>query len=141
MKFKKGQSGNPTGRPPGSKDKRTALREMLESHSEELINKALELAREGDSAALKMCIDRLMPPLRPQHEKILLEGISGTLTEQAQAIIQNMAEGKLAPDQATNMIQAISAMCSIQEVDELRRALDQLEMEVEQLKGSKVRAV
>ncbi|MDQ3566413.1 MAG: hypothetical protein M3436_20840 [Pseudomonadota bacterium] len=40
---------NPNGKPKGAKDKRTALRALLETHSEALAQKAVELALEGDT--------------------------------------------------------------------------------------------
>lgn len=64
MTFKAGQSGNPKGRPKGSKDKRTELRELLEPHAPELIQKAVDMALGGDVSALKMCLDRLIPPIK-----------------------------------------------------------------------------
>ena len=64
MTFERGQSGNPTGRPPGTKDKRTALRELLEPHAPALIEKAVSLALEGDITAIKICLDRLIPALK-----------------------------------------------------------------------------
>lgn len=64
MAFKKGQSGNPTGRPKGSKDKRTAYRELLEPHAPALIEKAVSMALEGDTTAMKICLDRLLPTVK-----------------------------------------------------------------------------
>ena len=64
MSFQKGQSGNPSGRPKGTKDKRTELRELLQPHAPALIEKAVEMALEGDTTALKMCLDRIIPAMR-----------------------------------------------------------------------------
>lgn len=59
--FIKGVSGNPAGKKPGSQNKRTQLAKLLEPHAESLINKAVELALNGDSHALRLCIERLIP--------------------------------------------------------------------------------
>lgn len=64
MSFQRGKSGNPAGRPKGSKDKRTELRALLEPHAPALVQKAVEQALDGDTAALKLCLDRLIPPVR-----------------------------------------------------------------------------
>ncbi len=57
MTFKRGQSGNPDGRPPGIPDKRTALRELLLPHADALVGKAVERALAGDASALRICIE------------------------------------------------------------------------------------
>lgn len=66
MTFQHGESGNPAGRPKGIPDKRTKLRALFEPHAEALVAKAVELALEGDRGALKMCLDRLVPPYRTE---------------------------------------------------------------------------
>lgn len=70
MTFKKGISGNIQGRPKGIVDKRIELRSLLVPHAEALVNKAVELALAGDSNALRLCIDRLIPKAKdelPSH--------------------------------------------------------------------------
>jgi len=60
--FKKGQSGNPKGRPPGSKNQVSLLKVQIESelraqmkdHMPALLDKAIELALEGDKEMIKM---------------------------------------------------------------------------------------
>ena len=64
MTFKTGQSGNPGGRPKGIVDKRTQLRSLIQPHAEDLVNKLVERAKLGDSWAMKLCIDRLIPPMK-----------------------------------------------------------------------------
>jgi hypothetical protein len=61
-KFQNGCSGNPAGRPKGSRDRRTALRELLAPHAGHLISKAVELANSGDTPALRLCLERILPP-------------------------------------------------------------------------------
>lgn len=64
MTFKTGQSGNPAGRPKGVVDKRTQLRSLLQPHAEDLVNKLVERAKLGDAWAMKLCIERLIPPVK-----------------------------------------------------------------------------
>src|SRR5450755_506398 len=58
----KGTSGNPAGRPTGSRNHATLLMEaMLEGESHELTRKAIDLGKAGNTYALRLCLDRLMP--------------------------------------------------------------------------------
>lgn len=84
--FSKGKSGNPSGRPKGMPDKRTALRELLTPHAPDLVAKAVELAMQGDKTALRMCIDRLIPPLRAQSTQTQID-VKGSLSERGEAIL------------------------------------------------------
>lgn len=61
--FQKGQSGNPKGRPQGSRHKATIIAQaLLDGQTESLVQKAVELALAGDVTALRLCIERLVPP-------------------------------------------------------------------------------
>src|ERR687887_1160830 len=62
MPFEKGESGNPAGRPPGSRNRATLLMESLLADDAEAIGrKAVEMAKGGDLAAIRLCVDRLAP--------------------------------------------------------------------------------
>src|SRR3990167_9567009 len=65
MTFKPGESGNPTGRPKGIIDKRSELRSLLETHAKEIIEKLIERAKIGDDVAMRLCVDRLIPRVKP----------------------------------------------------------------------------
>src|SRR5258708_16896567 len=61
--FVPGQSGNPAGRTPGSRNHATVLAEQLfDGASGALANKAVEMALAGDAAALPPTPGRLIPP-------------------------------------------------------------------------------
>lgn len=62
-RFKAGHSGNPRGKPPGTRHKATlAVQEFLDGEAEPLTRKAVDLALEGDTTALRLCLERLLPP-------------------------------------------------------------------------------
>ena len=61
--FEKGVSGNPTGRPRGSRNATTlALEALLDGQANALTQKAIDLALGGDMAALRLCLDAILPP-------------------------------------------------------------------------------
>ena len=67
MQFQKGQSGNPAGRPRGSRNKASLrMQEMLEQRAEELVNKLVAMAIAGNIGALRLCLDRLVPARRDE---------------------------------------------------------------------------
>lgn len=56
---------NPKGRPKGSVNKYTELsRELMSESGPAIVNKVIELAMNGDTTCLKMCMDRILPPKR-----------------------------------------------------------------------------
>jgi hypothetical protein len=62
MKFQKGQSGNPAGRPKGAFRATSVLaQQLLTADAEDIIRKTIEQAKEGQSAAMRICWDRIAP--------------------------------------------------------------------------------
>jgi hypothetical protein len=63
--YEKGRSGNPAGRQTGSRNKATlAAAALLAGQSEALTRRAVELALAGDPTAMRLCLERLLPPCR-----------------------------------------------------------------------------
>jgi hypothetical protein len=81
----------------------------LKSHADELIAKAVSLALEGDTTALRICIDRLIAPLRAKDETVKLGSLEGPFSEQGKTILNAVAIGHITPDQAGTLMQAIAA--------------------------------
>src|SRR5918993_443042 len=60
--FEPGRSGNPAGRPSGARNQTTRLmEELLDGEAETITRKAIELATGGDSVALRLCLERIIP--------------------------------------------------------------------------------
>ncbi|MEE8274977.1 MAG: DUF5681 domain-containing protein, partial [Alphaproteobacteria bacterium] len=77
-KFQKGRSGNPKGKRPGTRDKRTILLEqMLADDGEHVVKAIIEAAKGGDMAAARMILDRLVPVRRGRPISLALPAIDG----------------------------------------------------------------
>jgi hypothetical protein len=88
------------GRRAGGRNKSTiALQEILDQHAEPILKKAALLALQGDKAALRMCLDRILPPRRHTPVKFKLPAVATAvdLAQALESILQAMACGKLTP--------------------------------------------
>lgn len=123
--WKPGQSGNPAGRKPGSE----VVRQLLEPHRADLVQKAVSLALAGDSTALRICIDRLAPPPRAESPKVSIPALANapTLSAKSEAIIGAVAAGDLSADTASMLLQAMAAACKVVECEDFERRLRALE--------------
>ena len=127
-KYKPGQSGNPKGRPSGGPDRRREFRELIRDAVPELIAKALELAREGDTVALRLLLDRAVPPVKPETQPVCLNySLQGGLSRAAQAILAEVASGDASPDLAKSLMETLSVFSKIVESDELVKRIEALE--------------
>jgi len=127
MKFRKGTSGNPKGRPKGLLDRRTVFREHLQQHATELVQKVVKLALAGDVGALRLCLERVCPALRPKDEPVKLGELKGTLTEQGQAVLTAIGTGQLTPAEGASLLQGLAAQARLVETDDLARRVQALE--------------
>src|SRR3954470_16848279 len=104
--FKKGQSGNPAGKPKGARHRTTmAVDALLEGEAETITRKAVELAKAGDTVALRLCMDRLAPPRRDRPVPFTLPKLDTVADAKAAsaAILEAVAEGELTPNEAADL--------------------------------------
>lgn len=128
--FQKGQSGNPDGRPKGSRNATTlALETLLDGQAEALTQKAVELALAGDMAALRLCLDRILPPRRDRPVAFEFPPINSPNEAAAtiSAVLAAVASGELTPAEATEVGKLVDLYVKTVETADLAERLDRLE--------------
>ena len=100
--FKPGQSGNPAGRPKGSKNHATMMAlALMECDLDSIVKNVINAAKAGDMTAAKLVIDKLVPASRSRPICIELpkvEDIASAQTAQA-VVVDAVARGELLADE------------------------------------------
>lgn len=138
-KFQKGQSGNPAGRPKGVPDRRGALRAKLLPHAEDLITMVVAYAKAGDMQAMRIVMERILPPLKEEPLDLKLPKIDCPEDcSKAQAhVLQAVASGELLPSEGQAMSNLIDAQRRSLETTDIAAQLQALRDELTQLKDAK----
>jgi hypothetical protein len=111
-KFKQGQSGNPGGRPTGALNKRNmAAQVLLDGEAQALTRKAVEMAQAGNPVALRLCLERLLPPRKDRPITLKLPQVGGVqdIPKALGAIVKAVAQGKLTPVEGQSMAAMLEA--------------------------------
>uniref|UniRef100_I2PZY3 DUF5681 domain-containing protein n=1 Tax=Desulfovibrio sp. U5L TaxID=596152 RepID=I2PZY3_9BACT len=122
--FKPGESGNPKGRTPGTRCKATmAAQALLDGEAETLTRKAVELALEGDLVALRLCMERIVPPRKDSPVKVNFPVLrtASDLPKAMSVILAAVSAGEVTPSEA----QALGGL-----VEAFRKSLDLAELEL-----------
>ena len=123
-----GQSGNPKGRPVGSRNKKNVIAEEFEKDGSAVARVVMDAALQGDMQAANMVLQRLSPPLRARAEKVTFELTpDAPLHEQANQVLASVAEGAIDPETGKMLIDCIQSVAGIRAVDELEARLIALE--------------
>ncbi len=121
------------GRPQGSRNKATvAVQELLDGEAEALTRKAIELAKNGDMAALRLCLERLCPPRRERLISVELPNVKDA-PDTAKAIgaaLAAAATGKITPGEAQALTSMIDCQRKSIEAAEIERRLSALEKQM-----------
>ena len=111
------QPGN-TGKPRGARHKVTrAIEGLLEGEHEKLTRKPIEKALEGDTVALRLCLDRLAPPRKDSPVAFELPPVvtaEDTVTAST-AVLDAVAAGDVTPDEAARIMALVVAHKAIVE--------------------------
>jgi hypothetical protein len=129
-RFRKGESGNPAGRRLGSRNKATETAELLlDGQAEALTRKAVELALEGEPRALRLCLDRIIPPRRQRAVQLGLPPLrnAGDLGSAMAAITTAAAHGAITPGEAAELARVVEIFVRAIEASDFDRRLRQLE--------------
>ena len=123
---------NTAGRPRGSKNKRTVIREALaetfDNGEQGFWLAVAQQAKGGDLQAAQMLADRLYPKLKPQSPTIALsEPLEGSPANMARQLVQMAGNGELPSSQARELLQALGDLVRVIEITEIEQRLEKLE--------------
>ena len=130
-KFKAGQSGNPQGRPKGALNKATmAAQKLLDGEAQTITQKAVDLAKEGNPVALRLCLERIVPPRKDRPVNLQLPKMAGVgdIPAVLIAILGAVADGKITPQEGqavAGMIEAYRKGAELSEIEARLKALEE----------------
>ena len=131
--FKKGQSGNPAGRPRGALNRATVLaQELLSARVESIAGKLIELAEGGDMRAIRVCMDRLAPVIKHQPIAVELPPIEkpADSVEAAASIAAAVAAGELTATEAAELAKVVEVYVAAVNSKGFDERLTKLENEI-----------
>lgn len=128
--WKPGQSGNPSGKPKGAKNKATLMAQgLIDGQAGALVKKAIELALAGDGPVLRAVLDRLCPAKRDAPILVTLPKIESAadLPAVTAAILDGVSKGQLTPSEAQALAGLVEAHRKAVELADIELRLAALE--------------
>lgn len=139
MTFKPNKSGNPDGRPIGTGHRQKLFKALIEPYKDALIEKAINLALDGNEAMLRLFLERMLPP-KPNDDTINidipfdLKKIQGVL-ESGELTLKAISEGTITPQQARIVLSALETQRKNIETSEIEERVAAIEREFNQRKS------
>ncbi len=121
--------GNP-GRPRGARHKATlAAQALLDGEAEALTRQAVKQALEGDTTALRLCLERIAPPRKDAPVTFDLPRMETArdAAKAAGAILEAVAEGDLTPTEGAHIMALVETYRRTLETTELEARVAALE--------------
>lgn len=128
--FQKGRSGNPAGKPRGTRHKTTlAVQALLDGEAEEITRKAIEAAKAGDMTAIRLVLERVAPARKDYPVSFDLPEVNSTAdaARAMAALMAAVAEGSITPSEGSEVTKLIDAYVRTLSAHELIERLTTLE--------------
>jgi hypothetical protein len=124
-------SGNKLGgRTPGSRNATTlAVEALLEGEAEALTRRAIDKALEGETTALRLCLDRIAPARKDAPVSFALPSIKTAADSVAASasLLDAVASGEVTPDEAGRVMALLTAHKALVEAGDLEARIAALE--------------
>ena len=121
--------GNP-GKPKGARHKATkAALELLDGEAEALTRRAIDLALDGDTTALRLCLDRIVPPRKDAPVTFDMPRMQSAAdaARAAGAVLDAVAAGDLTPTEGAHLMQLVETYRRTLETSDLEKRVAALE--------------
>ena len=116
----------------GSRHKVTkAVEALLEGEAEGLTRKAVEMALDGDTVALRLCLDRIAPPKRDRSVSFDLPAVKTAkdAVRASASVLEAVSAGDITPDEGARILSLLTAHKALIETCELEARLTALEQD------------
>jgi hypothetical protein len=123
------QPGN-SGKPKGTRNKTTlALEALLDGEAEAITRKAVEMALMGDATAMRLCMDRIMPPRKERPIMFTMPKMetAADAVKASAALVDAVAAGDITPGEAGELSKLVDGFTKAVELHEIQQRLDKLE--------------
>jgi len=121
--------GNP-GKPKGARHKATqAALALLDGEAETLTRQAVKMALEGDTTALRLCLERIAPPRKDGPVQFDLPPMQSAsdAAKAAGVVLDAVAGGELTPTEGAHLMGLVEGYRRALETSELEARLSALE--------------
>lgn len=118
MTYKPGQSGNPAGRPAGSKNKRSLIAREFEKAGSEVAKIVTEKARAGDMRAIDILLSRVEPTLKAEARRVEFQfDPDASAGDQAKAVMASVADGQIDVETGRMLLDMLSSLAGLRDVE------------------------
>lgn len=128
--FRKGVSGNASGRPRGSFNHATRIaQDLIDGEAEALMRNLIDKAIRGDVVALRLCVDRILPPKRSQPLAIKIERLENIhdVHRAFGQIVGAMNEGWVGTSELSATISLLSEFVKVCDIMDFEKRLATVE--------------
>jgi hypothetical protein len=120
--FQKGRSGNPSGKPRGTRNRTTVLAEkLMQDDAKNIVRAVLDAAKAGDMTAARLILDRISPVRRGRPVYLELPSVktAADISAAMATLITAMASGDVTPDEAATAASVLELRRKALETEDL----------------------